>query len=115
MLDTDGVDLLSILAHPLVDKHMTTSNDIVEIGKVRLVGLVMLMLSYACAEPVADPTSLLPPLSPPLVRPQVLGIEACRNSLLAEIRGVIQFDGNYVNYRHLAILADVMTRCVCGA
>ena len=69
VLDTDGVDLLSILAHPLVDKHMTTSNDIVEIGKVRLVGLVMLMLSYACAEPVADPTSLLPPLFPPLGSP----------------------------------------------
>ncbi len=26
-----------------------------------------------------------------------------------EIRGVIEFDGSYVNYRHLAILCDTMT------
>ena len=40
---------------------------------------------------------------------QVLGIEAVRNALLRELRAVISFDGSYVNYRHLAILADVMT------
>ena len=40
---------------------------------------------------------------------QVLGIEAVRNTLLKELRGVIEFDGSYVNYRHLAILCDVMT------
>nr|AOE43181.1 RNA polymerase II largest subunit/RNA polymerase II core subunit [Cavenderia deminutiva] len=40
---------------------------------------------------------------------QVLGIEAVRNALLKELRAVISFDGSYVNYRHLAILADVMT------
>lgn len=39
----------------------------------------------------------------------VLGIEAARASLLRELRGVIEFDGSYVNYRHLAILVDVMT------
>eukprot|EP01130_Rhizamoeba_saxonica_P005130 TRINITY_DN2059_c0_g1_i3.p1 TRINITY_DN2059_c0_g1~~TRINITY_DN2059_c0_g1_i3.p1 ORF type:complete len:1618 (-),score=436.10 TRINITY_DN2059_c0_g1_i3:130-4983(-) len=39
----------------------------------------------------------------------VLGIEAVRNSLLQELRKVISFDGSYVNYRHLSILADVMT------
>lgn len=39
----------------------------------------------------------------------VLGIEATRNSLLREMRRVIEFDGSYVNYRHLAILCDVMT------
>jgi len=39
----------------------------------------------------------------------VLGIEACRASLLAEIRGVLGAYGLYVNYRHLAMLADVMT------
>lgn len=40
---------------------------------------------------------------------EVLGIEAVRNALLKELRDVISFDGSYVNYRHLAILCDVMT------
>ena len=40
---------------------------------------------------------------------EVLGIEAARAALLKELRGVIEFDGSYVNYRHLAILCDVMT------
>ena len=39
----------------------------------------------------------------------VLGIEAARNALLKELRGVIEFDGSYVNYRHLAALVDSMT------
>jgi len=40
---------------------------------------------------------------------QVLAIEAVRAALLKELRAVISFDGSYVNYRHLATLADVMT------
>ena len=40
---------------------------------------------------------------------QVLGIEAARAALVNEVRSVIAFDGNYVNYRHLAILVDIMT------
>eukprot|EP00208_Stichococcus_sp_RCC1054_P006669 CAMPEP_0206139996 /NCGR_PEP_ID=MMETSP1473-20131121/7953_1 /ASSEMBLY_ACC=CAM_ASM_001109 /TAXON_ID=1461547 /ORGANISM="Stichococcus sp, Strain RCC1054" /LENGTH=969 /DNA_ID=CAMNT_0053533969 /DNA_START=9 /DNA_END=2918 /DNA_ORIENTATION=- len=40
---------------------------------------------------------------------EVLGIEAARNALMKEMRGVIEFDGSYVNYRHLAILCEVMT------
>ncbi|KAL7753273.1 DNA-directed RNA polymerase II core subunit rpo21 [Sorochytrium milnesiophthora] len=40
---------------------------------------------------------------------EVLGIEACRNSLLKELRRVIEFDGSYVNYRHLSLLVDVMS------
>jgi hypothetical protein len=40
---------------------------------------------------------------------EVLGIEAARGALLKEVRGVIEFDGSYVNYRHLAILCDAMT------
>jgi DNA-directed RNA polymerase II subunit RPB1 len=40
---------------------------------------------------------------------EVLGIEAVRAALLKELRDVISFDGSYVNYRHLAILCDVMT------
>ncbi|RKP19722.1 beta and beta-prime subunits of DNA dependent RNA-polymerase, partial [Rozella allomycis CSF55] len=39
----------------------------------------------------------------------VLGIEAMRASLLNELRNVIESDGSYVNYRHLALLCDVMT------
>jgi len=38
-----------------------------------------------------------------------LGVEAVRQALLGELRSVIEFDGSYVNYRHLAILCDVMT------
>jgi DNA-directed RNA polymerase II subunit RPB1 len=38
----------------------------------------------------------------------VLGIEAARAAILAELRNVIEFDGSYVNYRHLALLCDVM-------
>eukprot|EP00850_Spirogloea_muscicola_P018640 SM000173S03009 [mRNA] locus=s173:142606:150701:- [translate_table: standard] len=40
---------------------------------------------------------------------EALGIEAVRHSLLKELRDVISFDGSYVNYRHLAILCDIMT------
>ncbi|KAI8338189.1 hypothetical protein BC941DRAFT_424817 [Chlamydoabsidia padenii] len=40
---------------------------------------------------------------------EVLGIEATRKALLKELRNVIEFDGSYVNYRHLALLCDVMT------
>ena len=40
---------------------------------------------------------------------RVLGVEAVRQALLQELRAVIEFDGSYVNYRHLAILCDVMT------
>jgi DNA-directed RNA polymerase II subunit RPB1 len=72
MLDTEGVNLLSVMAHPDVDFTRTTSNHLIEVI-------------------------------------QVLGIEACRNTLLRELRGVIEFDGSYVNYRHLAILVEVMT------
>ena len=40
---------------------------------------------------------------------RILGVEAVRQALLGELRAVIEFDGSYVNYRHLAILCDVMT------
>ncbi|KAG9310372.1 DNA-directed RNA polymerase II, subunit 1 [Chiua virens] len=39
----------------------------------------------------------------------VLGIEAARGAIMKELRGVIEFDGSYVNYRHLALLCDLMT------
>ena len=40
---------------------------------------------------------------------QVLGIEAVRKSVEKEIFFVLNFYGLYVNYRHLALLCDVMT------
>jgi DNA-directed RNA polymerase II subunit RPB1 len=40
---------------------------------------------------------------------KVLGIEAARAALLKELRSVIEADGSYISYRHLAMLVDVMT------
>ncbi|EPB66207.1 RNA polymerase Rpb1, domain 5 [Ancylostoma ceylanicum] len=40
---------------------------------------------------------------------RVLGIEAVRKAIEREMNNVISFDGSYVNYRHLALLCDVMT------
>lgn len=39
----------------------------------------------------------------------MLGIEAVRKSVEKEMNQVLQFYGLYVNYRHLALLCDVMT------
>jgi DNA-directed RNA polymerase II subunit RPB1 len=39
----------------------------------------------------------------------VLGIEAARAAIMKELRNVIEFDGSYVNCRHLALLCDLMT------
>ena len=39
----------------------------------------------------------------------VLGIEAARSALINEIRNVIEFDGSYVNYRHICLLVETMT------
>lgn len=39
-----------------------------------------------------------------------LGVEAVRNTLIQELRKVLGHYGIYVNYRHLAILCDVMTQ-----
>ena len=41
---------------------------------------------------------------------EVLGIEAVRQALTKELRFVLNVYGIYVNYRHLAILCDVMTQ-----
>ncbi|CAR28521.1 ZYRO0F05918p [Zygosaccharomyces rouxii] len=40
---------------------------------------------------------------------EVLGIEAGRAALYKEVFNVIASDGSYVNYRHMALLVDVMT------
>jgi DNA-directed RNA polymerase II subunit RPB1 len=40
---------------------------------------------------------------------EVLGIEACRQALLNEIRGLLSTDGAYIGVRHVALLVDSMT------
>ena len=40
---------------------------------------------------------------------ETLGIEAAREVILNEIIELISGDGTYVNYRHIALLADTMT------
>lgn len=39
---------------------------------------------------------------------QVLGVEAVRTVIVKELDKVFSFDGTYVNYRHLALLSDLM-------
>jgi DNA-directed RNA polymerase II subunit RPB1 len=39
---------------------------------------------------------------------ETLGIEAGRNALFKELNGVIEMGGSYVNYRHMALLCDLM-------
>ena len=39
----------------------------------------------------------------------MLGIEAAKKTIEKEMNTVLSFDGSYVNYRHLALLCDVMT------
>ena len=42
---------------------------------------------------------------------KILGIEAARAAIFKELRSVIEFDGSKVNFRHLALLCDLMTHC----
>jgi len=39
----------------------------------------------------------------------VLGIEAARQTIYAELSEVLEFDGGYINYHHMAMLCDRMT------
>ena len=72
VLETDGVNLKTVMCIDGVDFRRTYSNSCVEVFNV-------------------------------------LGIEAARGAIMKELRGVIEFDGSYVNYRHLALLCDLMT------
>lgn len=72
VLETDGVNLKTVMCIEGVDFKRTYSNSCVEVFNV-------------------------------------LGIEAARAAIMKELRGVIEFDGSYVNYRHLALLCDLMT------
>ena len=72
VLETDGVNLKTVMCIDGVDFKRTYSNSCIEIFNV-------------------------------------LGIEAARAAIMKELRRVIEFDGSYVNYRHLALLCDLMT------
>jgi DNA-directed RNA polymerase II subunit RPB1 len=72
VLETDGVNLRTVMCIDKVDWRRTVSNSCIEIL-------------------------------------DVLGIEAARAIIMKELRRVIEFDGSYVNYRHLALLCDLMT------
>ncbi|KAG1741771.1 DNA-directed RNA polymerase II, subunit 1 [Suillus paluster] len=72
VLETDGINLKTVMCIDDVDFTRTYSNSCVEVFNV-------------------------------------LGIEAARAAIMRELRGVIEFDGSYVNYRHLALLCDLMT------
>ena len=74
VLDTDGSNLMDILALNYIDTTKTITNNIVEIFKV-------------------------------------LGIEAARIAIMNELLEVIEFDGTYINYRHVSLLCDRMTNC----
>jgi len=65
------------------------------------------MMAVMCADKKIDPSRVVSNDIVETIR--ILGAEACRAALLHELRAVIEFDGSYVNYRHLAILCDVMT------
>ncbi|KAG1741776.1 uncharacterized protein EDB91DRAFT_1279842 [Suillus paluster] len=45
----------------------------------------------------------------------MLGIEAARAAIMRELHGVVEFDGSYVNYRHLALLCDLMIQTHRGS
>ncbi|KAF7336291.1 DNA-directed RNA polymerase subunit [Mycena venus] len=72
VLETEGVNLKTVMCINGVDFKRTYSNNCVEVFNV-------------------------------------LGIEAARAAILKELRNVIKFNGSYVNYRHLALLCDLMT------
>lgn len=73
VLETDGINLKTVMCIDGVDWKRTYSNSCVEVFNV-------------------------------------LGIEAARAAIMKELRNVIEFDGSYVNYRHLALLCDLMTQ-----
>ena len=72
LLESDGTNLIDIIANEYVDPNTTISNDIIEIY-------------------------------------ELLGIEAARNILVNEIKGVVEYEGSYINNRHIELLCEVMT------
>lgn len=54
-----------------------------------------------------DPTKLT--CNNPQEMAEMFGIEVARQTLMQEIRGVIEDGGTYINYRHLVLLCEIMT------
>ena len=71
-LATDGTNLSAVLKMPGVDASRTTTNDIMEIGRV-------------------------------------LGIEAARNSIIQEVKKVLDAQDLKIDLRHVSLIADAMT------
>ena len=67
-------------------------------------------LEYITSFPEIDTTRVY--ANDPKELKRFFGIDAARNCLLKEIRNVIEYDGTYVNIRHISLLCDVM--CVRG-
>jgi DNA-directed RNA polymerase II subunit RPB1 len=69
-----------------------------------LLFLPLFPISQVLPQPGVDPSRTM---SNDLIEIiQDLGVEACRQALLRELRNVIEFDGSYVNYR-CALCCDV--------
>ena len=64
-------------------------------------------LREALATPGIDPLHTVS--NDPVEVLSVLGVEAAQEVLMRELRRVVEFDGSYVNLRHLRLLSDVMT------
>lgn len=103
-----GVALLAVMAHPEVDPTRTVSNHLIEI--IDVLGIeaarnALMKVHRLFRRPVCMQTSgcsgagsVCAAHSDP--------DEVCLRCE-QEMRGVIEFDGSYVNYRHLAILCEV--------
>ena len=72
VIDTDGSNLIEVLALDEVDSTKTYTNDLHEMY-------------------------------------EVFGIEAVRELIIREVNEVMSFSGSYINYRHVSLLADMMT------
>jgi DNA-directed RNA polymerase II subunit RPB1 len=99
LLETDGTSLMKVLSERDVDPVRTFSNDICEIFSVNIITKAT-KLKFIMKKKIGIKA---------ILEYQVLGIEAVRKSVEKEMNTVLQFYGLYVNYRHLALLCDVMT------
>lgn len=89
-LIVEGGSLLDVIATPGINPNVTRSNNALEMAKVCSI-TVRLMNRAAC-------NSL-----------QVLGIEAARRSIVAEIVETMAAHGIQLDVRHVLLLADLMT------
>ncbi|KAJ1558877.1 DNA-directed RNA polymerase II subunit rpb1 [Nowakowskiella sp. JEL0078] len=89
---------------PYVDESGTYKNSK---EKVQFLVTDGINLSEVLAEEDIDPVKTISNSTTEILK--VLGVEAARASVLNELRMVLDFNGSYVNYRHLALLCDIMT------